>query len=105
MDVAEAVVGETNSLGVETNSLGRKVRMTRVALSALAAVAVVACADSSRPLGPGGAQPQVAGVPGYTIADIGTLGGNFGFARYINSSGLAWGESCTRVGWPDALFW
>jgi len=48
--------------------------MTRVALSALAVVAVVACADSSRPLGPGGARPQVSAMSGYTIVDIGTLG-------------------------------
>src|SRR5436309_15729718 len=98
MDVAEAVVGETNSLGVETNSLGRKVRMTRVALSALAAVAVVACADSSRPLGPGGAQPQVAGVPGYTIAAIGTHGGNLSLPGHINGSKLAVDENLPAAG-------
>ena len=46
--------------------------MTRVALSTLAAVAVAACADSSRPL------------PGYTIVDIGTLGDGVGLARDIN---------------------
>ena len=79
--------------------------MTRVTLSALAAVAVAACADSSRPLEPGGAQLQVSGMPGYTVVDIGTLGGNFGFARHINDSGLVVGESRTAAGQTHAFLW
>src|SRR5207247_10652735 len=77
--------------------------MTRVALSALAVVAVVACADSSRPLGPGGARPQVSAMSGYTIVDIGTLGGNFGFARHINHSGLDLGDRRPAAGQTHAL--
>src|SRR5258708_4409825 len=81
--------------------------MERFAIHALALLTLAACNEPTRPAVPRSPQADLAAGPssGYTVTDIGSLGGTFTQAFRINGRGQVAGGSPTPTGALHALLW
>jgi probable HAF family extracellular repeat protein len=82
-------------------------RLTNPLLGAL--LACFACTEPTSPPAAPGVRAELAspanGGGGFTITDLGTLGGAFGEARAINDAGQVVGAAATASGEPHAFLW
>lgn len=81
--------------------------MKHLAIQAVALLTLAACDEPTHPAAPPSPPADIALEPssGYTITDIGTLGGNFAQVSKINESGQVVGGSTTSSGELHAFLW
>ena len=78
----------------------------RFAFVAVTAIAALACEDPTRSLAPDAApSASQAGTSGYTLTDLGTLGGWYSYANNLNDRGMVVGVSLTATDVERAFVW